>query len=75
VSIAGVFGTSAKANMVSQVLSTGLARGNLSAAITQYGAQLTLEDKNVLLSLTPGELSALQSVNAKLAPLGISALY
>ena len=73
--ISGVLGSSQKAGAVSQVLAEGIATKNLSAAIDKYGAVLTPTDKNVLLSLTAAELSTLQSINTKLAPLGINALY
>ena len=74
-SINGTFGTSAKAQAVAQILSEGFISKNMQAAVNKRGAQLTVQDTNVLLSLTDAELAAMQSVNTKLAPLGLSALY
>lgn len=74
-SISGVLGSSQKATAVSQILAEGITTKNLSAAIDKHGAVLTPTDKSVLLSLTAAELTTLQSINTKLAPLGINALY
>ena len=74
-SVSLVFGSSAKANTVNQILSRGISTGNLSGAVATYGGTLPEADKSVLLSLTQTELAALQSINTKLAPLGISSLY
>ena len=73
--ITAMFGSSAKANAVSQVLAEGMTGQNLAVAIDKHRGVLTEADKQVLMTLTPIELSTLQSINAKLAPLGISALY
>jgi hypothetical protein len=48
---------------------------DLKAAVARHGQALTAEERSVLQSLTPAELNALASVNAKLAPLGLSSLY
>ena len=78
-SITGTFGTSQKAQAVAQILSQGIATRNMQAVVNKRGAQLpaqlTAQDQSVLLSLTDAELAAMQSVNTKLAPLGLSALY
>lgn len=77
-SINGSFGTSQKAQAVAQILSEGMVSRNMQVVVNRRGAQLSLlsaQDKNVLLSLTDAELAAMQSINAKLAPLGLSALY
>ena len=74
-SISGTFGSSEKALAVSQILNEGIPTRNLTAAIEKRRAVLSDADRNVLLSLTDAELAAMQSINAKLAPLGLSALY
>ena len=74
-SVSLVVGSSAKAATVNKILTQGISTKNLSGAIAQHGGTLTEADKSVLLSLTATELSALESINPKLAPLGISALY
>ncbi len=71
----GILGTSAKAAAVNQIMQETFRSRNLSVTLAKYGSTLTQTDKAALLSLTPTELDALQSINVKLAPLGISALY
>lgn len=69
------FGTSAKAAAVSQIVTEGIRSRSLDAALTRHGALLSSDDKATLLALTVEELAALESVNTKLAPLGIDAMY
>ena len=64
-----------KARLVQQIVAEAIATKDLKAAIAKRGQLLTAQENKVLQSLTPAELNALASVNAKLGPLGISFLY
>lgn len=68
-------GTSQRAAQVAQILNEGIKMRDMSGALQKYGATLAPADANALASLTAEELSALQQINQKLAPLGIDALY
>ena len=70
-----MFGSSAKAAAVSQIMAEGIQTRSMQTVISKYGSTLTPTDKSALLSLTDQELTALQSINTKLAPLGINAMY
>lgn len=70
-----VFKSPAKAGAVHQIVNEAIRTKNLKAAVEKHGQSLTPEENRVLLSLSPAELNALESVNRKLAPLGISSLY
>lgn len=74
-SINFTFGTPEKAGAVHQIVNEAIQTKNLKAAVEKHGQSLTPEENRALLSLTPTELNALDSVNRKLAPLGISSLY
>ncbi|MHB8883054.1 MAG: hypothetical protein ACYC69_16285 [Thermodesulfovibrionales bacterium] len=67
--------TSQKANTVNQIVTEAIATKNLKAAIEKHGKSLSGEERNVLLGLSSAELAALESLNRKLAPLGINAMY
>jgi hypothetical protein len=72
--VGGGMGTD-RARALNQALVEGMTTRNIAAAIGKRGSLLTQADKNVLLGLSDGELSVLQSINAKLAPLGLTTLY
>ncbi len=57
-----------------KVLNEASRTKNMPAAIAQYGASLTPQEKSTLLSLTQADLAALDRINAKLAPLGVKAM-
>lgn len=69
------FATPEKARAVQLVVSEAIRTKDLKAAVAKQSQLLTPEESKVLQSLSPAELNALASVNAKLAPLGLSALY
>ena len=64
-----------KARLVQQIVTEAIATKDLKTAVAKQGKLLTPEENKALQSLTPAELNALASVNAKLGPLGISSLY
>ena len=64
-----------KAKVVNQIVTEAARSKDLGAAIQKHGQSLTAEEKKVLSSLSPAELGAIASINKKLAPLGLSALY
>jgi hypothetical protein len=45
---------------------------DVQAAIRKYGSALSQEEKNALQSLTREDLQSLQTINNKLAPLGVN---
>jgi len=71
----GGLGSPEKARAVQLVVSEAIRTNDLKAAVAKHGQALTPEERTVLQNLTPAELNALASVNAKLAPLGLSSLY
>ncbi len=64
-----------KAKVMDQIVTEAARSKDLGASIQKYGQSLTAEEKKVLSSLSPAELGAIASINKKLAPLGLSALY
>ncbi|GEM_PF-2732507 len=45
---------------------------DVQAALRKYGSALSQEEKNALQSLTREDLQALQTINNKIAPLGVN---
>lgn len=45
---------------------------DVQAALRKYGSALSQEEKNALQSLTREDLQSLQTINNKLAPLGVN---
>lgn len=64
-----------KARAVQLVIAEAIRTKDLKAAVAKQAPLLTAEENKALQSLSPAELNALASVNAKLGPLGLSALY
>jgi hypothetical protein len=56
----------------SRVLTEAGRTRDMQSAIRRMGLNLSPEEKTMLLSLTKEELQALQTINEKLAPLGVS---
>lgn len=74
-SLSGSAVSSSKARIITQVAGEVVKTRNLDSAIKKFGQSLTPAERNALKNLTIDELKALASVDAKLAPLGLSALY
>jgi hypothetical protein len=56
----------------SRVLTEAGRTRDMQSSIQRLGLNLSREEKTMLMSLTKEELQALQTINEKLAPLGIS---
>jgi hypothetical protein len=69
------FKSAAKARAVQQVVAEAMRTNDLKGAVAKQANLLTLQEREVLQSLSSAELKALASVDAKLSPLGLSSLY
>lgn len=74
-SIADSVLTTEKARLVSRVASEAIKSRNLDDAVQKFGQGLSVKEISALKALSQDELKALVSIDAKLAPLGLTSLY
>jgi hypothetical protein len=60
--------TAPRRQLIQQVLYEASRTKNMPATIEKYGTSLSPQEKNILLSLTPADLAALESIYKRIPP-------
>jgi hypothetical protein len=74
-SLGGISMSTEKVRVVKQVAAEAIKSRDLDGALRKFGQGLSTKEISALKTLTLDELDALASIDAKLAPLGLSSLY
>lgn len=74
-SVVGTVMSADKARIVKQVATEAIKTRDLDGALRKFGQGLSSKEASAIKTLTLDELNALVSIDAKLAPLGLTSLY